>query len=108
MIYLYIGENPTDITEINTISYVVPENLSLYKSIEEKDLPKEKDGNFRKLFYNKSKDTVSAEYESIPPSQEELLKEGLEATKKELQDTKLELSTALVELTEMVTANQKE
>lgn len=107
MIYLYIGENPTDQTEINTISYVVPENIELYKAIEEKDLPKEKDGNYRKLFYNKTKDVVTAEYTPIPPSQEELLKEGLEETKKELQDTKLELSMALVELTEMVETNQK-
>ena len=107
MIYLHIGENPTDKTEINTILYVVPENTELYKAIEEKDLPKEKEGNFRKLFYNKTKDVVTAEYEPIPPSQDDLLKKDLEATKKELQDTKLELSMALVELTEMVTANQK-
>ena len=43
-----------------------------------------------------------------PKTETELLKEELADTKKELQDTKLELSMALVELTEMVTANQKE
>lgn len=42
-----------------------------------------------------------------PKTETELLKEELADTKKELQDTKLELSMALVELTEMVTANQK-
>ena len=97
MIYLYIGENPTDKTEINTISYVVPENIELYKAIEEKDLPKEKDGNYRKLFYNKSKDVVTAEYTPIPPTEEELLRE-------ELDQTKLELSTAITELADMVMA----
>lgn len=107
MIYLYIGDNPTDKTEINTISFVIPENLSLYKSIEEKDLPKEKEGHSMKLIYNKTKDVVTAEYIPIPPTEDELLRADLEATKKELQDTKLELSMALVELTEMVTTNQK-
>ena len=97
MIYLYIGENPTDKTEVNTISYVVPENIELYKAIEEKDLPKEKDGNYRKLFYNKSKDVVTAEYTPIPPTEEELLRE-------ELDQTKLELSTAITELADMVMA----
>ena len=97
MIYLYIGENPTDKTEINTISYVVPENTELYKAIEEKDLPKEKEGNFRQLYYNKTEDTVIAEYEPIPPSKEELLRG-------ELDQTKLELSAAITELADMVMA----
>lgn len=97
MIYLYIGENPTDKTEINTISYVVPENIELYKAIEEKDLPKEKEGNYRKLFYNKTKDVVTAEYTPIPKTKEELLRE-------ELDQTKLELSTAITELADMVVA----
>ena len=97
MIYLYIGENPTDKTEINTISYLVPENTELYKAIEEKDLPKEKEGNFRQLYYNKTEDTVIAEYEPIPPSKEELLRG-------ELDQTKLELSAAITELADMVMA----
>lgn len=97
MIYLYIGENPTDKTEINTISYVVPENTELYKSIEEKDLPKEKEGYYRKLFYNKTEDTVTAEYKPIPKTEEELLRE-------ELDQTKLELSTAITELADMFIA----
>lgn len=97
MIYLYIGENPTDKTEINTISYVVPKNTELYKAVEEKDLPKEKEGHYRKLFYNKTKDAVTAEYAPIPKTEEELLRE-------ELDQTKLELSTAITELADMVMA----
>ncbi len=97
MIYLYVGENPTDRTEVNTISYVVPENIELYKAIEEKDLPKEKEGYYKKIFYNKTKDVVMTEYTPIPPTQEELLKE-------ELVKTKLELSTAITELADMVMA----
>lgn len=99
MIYLYIGENQTDKTEINTISFVVPENLNLYKAIEEKDLPKEKEGYYRQLYYNKTEDTVTAEYTPIPPTEEELLRE-------ELEKTKLELSTAITELADMVLAQQ--
>ena len=99
MIYLYIGENPTDKTEINTISYVVPENTELYKSIEEKDLPKEKEGYYRRLYYNKTEDTVTVEYTPIPPTEEELLRE-------ELEKTKLELSTAITELADTVLAEQ--
>lgn len=99
MIYLYIGENPTDKTEINTISYVVPENIELYKAIEEKDLPEEKEGHYRRLYYNKTEDTVTAEYKPIPKTEEELLRE-------ELDQTKLELSTAITELADMVLAEQ--
>ena len=99
MIYLYIGENPTDKTEINTISYVVPENTELYKAIEEKDLPEEKEGHYRRLYYNKTEDTVTAEYKPIPKTEEELLRE-------ELDQTKLELSTAITELADMVLAEQ--
>ena len=99
MIYLYTGENPTDKTGINTISYVVPENTELYKAIEEKDLPKEKEGHYRRLYYNKTEDTVTAEYTPIPPTEEELLRE-------ELEKTKLELSTAITELADMVLAEQ--
>lgn len=97
MIYLYIGENPTDKTEVNTISFVIPENLSLYKPIEEKDLPEEKEGNYRQLYYNKTEDTVTAEYTPFSPTEEELLRE-------ELEKTKLELSTAITELADMVMA----
>ena len=99
MIYLYIGENPTDKTEINTISYVIPENTELYKAIEEKDFPEEKEGHYRRLYYNKTEDTVTAEYTPIPPTEEELLRE-------ELEKTKLELSTAITELADMVLAEQ--
>ena len=69
MIYLYIGENPTDQTEINTISFVVPENIELYKAIEENNLPAEKEGHYRQLYYNKTEDTVTAEYKSIPKTE---------------------------------------
>lgn len=99
MIYLYIGENPTDKTEINTISYVVPEDTELYKAIEEKDLPIEKEGHYRQLYYNKTEDTVTAEYKPIPKTEEELLRE-------ELDQTKLELSTAITELADMVLVEQ--
>lgn len=99
MIYLYVGENPTDKTEINTISYVVPEDTELYKAIEEKDLPKEKEGHYRRLYYNKTKDVVTAEYTPIPKTEEELLRE-------ELDQTKLELSTAITELADMILVEQ--
>lgn len=99
MIYLYIGENPTDKTEINTISFIVPENLNLYKTIEEKDLPIEKEGHYMQLYYNKAEDTVTAEYKPIPKTEEELLRE-------ELDQTKLELSTAITELADMVLVEQ--
>ena len=78
MIYLYIGENPTDKTEINTISFIVPENLNLYKAIEEKDLPEEKEGHYRQLYYNKTEDTVIAEYKPTLNTKEELLKEKID------------------------------
>lgn len=99
MIYLYIGENPTDKTEINTISFIAPENLNLYKTIEEKDLPEEKEGHYRQLYYNKTEDTVTVEYKPIPKTEEELLRE-------ELDQTKLELSTAITELADMVLVEQ--
>ena len=97
MIYLYIGENPTDKTEINTISFVVPDNLNLYKAIEGNNLPEEKEGHYRQLYYNKTEDTVIAEYKPIPKMEEELLRE-------ELDQTKLELSTAITELADVVMA----
>ena len=99
MIYLYIGENPTDKTKINTISFIVPENLNLYKAIEEKDLPEEKEGHYRQLYYNKTEDTVTAEHKPIPKTEKELLRE-------ELDQTKLELSTAITQLADMVLAEQ--
>lgn len=102
MIYLYIGENPTDRTEINTISYVVPENLNLYKTIEEKDLPIEKEGHYRQLYYNKTEDVVTAEYTPIPPTEEELLREELEKTKKELEKTQQGIAQTTLELTNMI------
>lgn len=99
MIYLYIGENPTDKTEINTISFIVPENLNLYKAIEENNLPEEKEGHYRQLYYNKAEDTVTAEYKPISKTEEELLRE-------ELEQTELELSTAITELADIVLAEQ--
>lgn len=105
---IYLIHNNEEINEISLIYYVEPpKEFKYYKEIEEKDLPKEKEGHSMKLIYNKTKDVVTAEYIPIPPTEDELLRADLEATKKELQDTKLELSMALVELTEMVTTNQK-
>lgn len=102
MIYLYIGENPTDKTEINTISFVVPENLNLYKAIEEKNLPEEKEGHYRQLYYSKTEDTVIAEYKPIPKTEEELLREELEKTKKELEKTQQGIAQTALELTNMI------
>lgn len=97
---IYLIHNNEEINEISLIYYVKPPaEIKYYKAIEEKDLPKEKEGNFRKLFYNKTKDVVTAEYTPIPPTEEELLRE-------ELEKTKLELSTAITELADMVLAEQ--
>ncbi len=84
MIYL-IHENK-EINEINLIYFVKPDFECFYKEIEEKDLPVEKEGKNRKLFYNKTEDKVYAEYEDIPKSEEEQLKEKLEKQDELLED----------------------
>ncbi len=92
MIYL-IHENK-EINEINLIYFVKPDFECFYKEIEEKDLPVEIEGKNRKLFYNKTEDKVYAEYEDIPKSKEELLREKLAS-----QDAQLEeIAEALNEL----------
>ncbi len=97
---IYLIHNNEEINEVNLIYYVEPPTeIKYYKAIEEKDLPKEKDGHSMKLIYTKSTDTVTAEYTPIPPTEEELLRE-------ELEKTKLELSTAITELADVVLAEQ--
>ncbi len=92
MIYL-IHENK-EINEINLIYFVKPDFECFYKEIEEKNLPVEIEGKNRKLFYNKTEDKVYAEYEDIPKSKEELLREKLAS-----QDAQLEeIAEALNEL----------
>ena len=98
MIYL-IHENKEK-NEVSLIYYVEPpKSIKYYKAINKEDLPVEKNGFYRKIFYNKTEDTVTAEYTPIPPTEEELLKD-------ELEKTKLELSTAITELADMVLTEQ--
>ena len=95
---IYLIHNNEEINEISLIYYVKPPTeIKYYKEIEEKDLPKEKEGHSMKLIYTKSTDSVTAEYTPIPPTEEELLKD-------ELEKTKIELSTAITELADMVMA----
>ena len=95
---IYLIHNNEEINEISLIYYVKPPTeFKYYKAIEEKDLPPEKEDFYRRLFYNKAKDVVTAEYEPMPKADEELLRE-------ELDQTKLELSTAITELADMVMA----
>lgn len=97
---IYLIHNNEEINEISLIYYVKPPaEIKYYKAVEEKDLPKEKEGHYRRLYYNKTEDTVTAEYIPIPPTEEELLRE-------ELDQTKLELSTAITELADMILAEQ--
>ena len=95
MIYL-IHENK-DINEITLIYYIKPNENMFYKEIEEKDLPIEKEGYNRKLFYDKVNDKVYAEYEEVIEEKSEV-----DLLRDELESTKLELSLALVELTEQL------
>lgn len=98
---IYLIHNNEERNEISLIYHIKPPaEIKYYKAIEEKNLPKEKEGHSMKLIYTKSTDAITAEYTPIPPApptEEELLRE-------ELDQTKLELSTAITELADMVMA----
>ena len=99
MIYL-IHENK-DINEITLIYYIKPSEDMFYKEIEEENLPIEKEGYNRKLFYDKVNDKVYAEYEEIIEEKSEI-----DLLKEELSNSKLELSLAIVELTEQLKSSK--
>ena len=99
MIYL-IHENK-DINEITLIYYIKPNENMFYKEMEEENLPIEKEGYHRKLFYDKVNDKVYAEYEEIEEEKSEV-----DLLKEELDNSKLELSLAIVELTEQLNSSK--
>lgn len=99
MIYL-IHENK-DINEITLIYYIKPNENMFYKEMEEENLPIEKEGYHRKLFYDKVNDKVYAEYEEIIEEKSEI-----DLLKEELSNSKLELSLAIVELTEQLNSSK--
>ena len=95
MIYL-IHENK-DINEITLIYYIKPNENMFYKEISEKDLPIEKDGYNRRLFYDKVNDKIYAEYEEIieEKSEIDLLKEKVEKMEIDNAQAIVELSMLL-------------
>ena len=94
MIYL-IHENK-DINEITLIYYIKPNENIFYKEIEEKDLPTEKDGYNRRLFYDKVNDKVYAEYEEIEEKSEvDLLNE-------KIKQMEIDNAQAIAELSMMI------
>ncbi|SEN79833.1 hypothetical protein SAMN05216454_1149 [Peptostreptococcus russellii] len=110
---LYLLHENKEKNYISIIYYIKPEFECFYKEVMESDLPPDKVGYIKRLVYTKSTDTVSAEYEPIPKSETELLKEQIEKMKIEhatqiaelvekSESDKLELSTAIVELTEQL------
>ena len=95
MIYL-IHENK-DINEITLIYYVKPSENIFYKEIEEKDLPIEKDGYHRRLFYDKVNDKVYAEYEEIIEEKSEV-----DLLKEKIKQMEIDNAQAIVELSMMM------
>ena len=95
MIYL-IHENK-DINEITLIYYIKPNENMFYKEVEEKDLPIEKDGYHRKLFYDKVNDKVYAEYEEIIEEKSEI-----DLLNEKIKQMELDNAQAIAELSMMV------
>lgn len=95
MIYL-IHENK-DINEITLIYYIKPSENIFYKEIEEKDLPIEKDGYNRKLFYDKVNDKVYAEYEKIEEEKSEI-----DLLNEKIKQMEIDNAQAIVELSMMM------
>ena len=95
MIYL-IHENE-DINEITLIYYIKPSEDMFYKEIEEKDLPIEKEGYNRKLFYDKVNDKVYAEYEEIIEEKSEV-----DLLNGKIKQMEIDNAQAIVELSMMI------
>lgn len=95
MIYL-IHENK-DINEITLIYYIKPNEGMFYKEIEEKDLPLEKEGYHRRLFYDKVKDKVYAEYEEIEEEKSEI-----DLLNEKIKQMELDNAQAIAELSMMI------
>lgn len=95
MIYL-IHEN-NDINEITLIYYVKPSENMFYKEIEEKNLPIEKEGYHRRLFYDKLNDKVYAEYEK---TEEE--KSDVDLLKEKIKQMEIDNAQAIAELSMMI------
>lgn len=95
MIYL-IHENK-DINEITLIYYIKPNENMFYKEIEEKDLPIEKDGYNRRLFYDKVNDKVYAEYEEIEEEKSEV-----DLLNEKIKQMELDNAQAIAELSMMI------
>ena len=95
MIYL-IHENK-DINEITLIYYVKPSEDIFYKEIEEKDLPIEKEGYHRRLFYDKVNDKVYAEYEEIIEEKTEI-----DLLNEKIKQMEIDNAQAIVELSMMM------
>lgn len=95
MIYLIHGNK--DINEITLIYYVKPSENMFYKEIEEKDLPIEKEGYHRKLFYDKVNDKVYAEYEEIIEE-----KSDVDLLNEKIKQMEIDNAQAIVELSMMI------
>jgi hypothetical protein len=95
MIYL-IHENK-DINEITLIYYIKPSENMFYKEISEKDLPIEKEGYHRKLFYDKVNDKVYAEYEKIEEEKSEV-----DLLNEKIKQMEIDNAQAIAELSMMI------
>ena len=95
MIYL-IHENK-DINEITLIYYIKPSENMFYKEIEEENLPIEKEGYNRKLFYDKVNDKVYAEYEEIEEEKSEV-----DLLNEKIKQMELDNAQAIAELSMMI------
>lgn len=95
MIYL-IHENE-DINEITLIYYIKPSEDMFYKEIEEENLPIEKDGYHRRLFYDKLNDKVYAEYEEIIEEKSEV-----DLLNEKIKQMEIDNAQAIVELSMMI------
>ena len=95
MIYL-IHENK-DINEITLIYYIKPSENMFYKEILEKDLPIEKEGYHRRLFYDKINDKVYAEYEETIEEKSEV-----DLLNEKIKQMEIDNAQAIVELSMMI------
>ena len=95
MIYL-IHENK-DINEITLIYYIKPSENMFYKEIEEENLPIEKEGYHRKLFYDKVNDKIYAEYEEIIEEKSEI-----DLLKEKIEKMEIDNAQAIVELSMLI------
>lgn len=95
MIYL-IHENK-DINEITLIYYIKPNENIFYKEIEEENLPIEKEGYHRKLFYDKVNDKIYAEYEEIIEEKSEI-----DLLKEKVEKMEIDNAQAIVELSMLI------